>query len=80
MMQLPLHVTCSCIRSFYSLYFDIVLLLGTFLIVSFSPLSLSSICVSLLLWHPKANLLHPRTLFVPRHPLLLILHLFYPVP
>ena len=39
-MQLPLHVTCSCIRSFYSLYFDIVLLLGTFLIVSFSPLSL----------------------------------------
>ena len=43
--------------------------------LSLSP-SLSSVCVSLLLWHPNANLLHPRTLFVPGYPLLLILHLF----
>ena len=34
----------------------------------------SSICVSLLLWHLNANLLRPGTLFVPGHPLLLILH------
>ena len=38
--------------------------------------SLSFVCVSLLLWHPNANLLRPGTLFVPGHPLLLILHLF----
>ena len=38
--------------------------------------SLSSVCVSLLLWHPNANLLRLGTLFVPGHPLLLILHLF----
>ena len=43
--------------------------------LSLSP-SLSSVCVSLLLWHPNANLLLPRTLFVPGYPLLLILHLF----
>ena len=43
--------------------------------LSLSP-SLSSVCVSLLLWHPNANLLHPRTLFVLGYPLLLILHLF----
>ena len=43
--------------------------------LSLSP-SLSSICVSLLLWHPNANLLYLETLFVPGHPLLLILHLF----
>ena len=35
--------------------------------------SLSSVCVSLLLWHPNANLLCPRTLFVLGHPLLPIL-------
>ena len=34
----------------------------------------SFICVSMLLWHPNANLLYPRTLFVSGHPLLLILH------
>ena len=43
--------------------------------LSLSP-SLFSICVSLLLWHPNANLLRPGTLFVPGHPFLLILHLF----
>ena len=63
----------SCIHSFYSLYFDMFLLLRTFMIVSFS-LSLFSVCVSLLLWHPNTNILRPKTLFVPGHPLLLILH------
>ena len=43
--------------------------------LSFSP-SLSSVCISLLLWHPNANLLRPKTLFILGHPLLLILHLF----
>ena len=38
--------------------------------------SLSFVCVSLLLWHPNANLLHSGTLFISGHPLLLILHLF----
>ena len=38
--------------------------------------SLSSVYVSLLLWHPNVSLLCPGTLFVPGHPLLLILHLF----
>ena len=52
--------------------FKYILLLGTFLIVSFS-LSLSSVCVSLLLWHLNANLLCLGTLFVPGHSPLLIL-------
>ena len=43
--------------------------------MSLSPF-LSSVCVSLLLWHLNANLLRPRALFVSGHPLLLILHLF----
>ena len=43
----------SCIRTFYSIYFNIFLLLGTFLILSLS-LSLSFVCVSMLLWHPNA--------------------------
>ena len=64
-----------CIHTFYSIYFVIFLLLGTFLIVSFS-LSLSPICISLLLRHLNANLLSPRTLFIPGHLHLLILHLF----
>ena len=64
-----------CICSFYLLYLDIVLLLGTFFMVFFS-LSLSSICISLLLWHPNANLLCAGTLFIPGYPLLLILHIF----
>ena len=63
-----------CIRMFYSIYFDIFYYLGLFWL-SFSP-SLSFVCVSLLLWHPNTNLLHPRTLFILGHPLLLILRLF----
>ena len=60
-----------CIRTLFSIYFDIFELLGTFLIVSFS---LSLFCfISLLLWHLNANLLCLGTLFVPGHPLLPII-------
>ena len=38
-------------------------------------LPLSSVCVSLCLWHPNASLLHYGTLFVMGHPLRLILFL-----
>jgi len=39
--------------------------------------SLFSVCISLLLWHPNTNLLHPETLFVLRHPPfpILLLHM-----
>ena len=37
MMHLYLHVTCSCIHTFNSLYFDIHCTIGTFLIVFLSP-------------------------------------------
>ena len=46
-----------CIRTFNSLYFDILLLVLFWLSVC---LSLSLSWVSLLLWHLNANLLHPR--------------------
>ena len=75
MMLFILHVTClsfPCIHSFLSIYSLIFwTALGLFLLSSLSlPLS---IYVNLLLWHPNGNVLHPRTLFVPRHPLLLTL-------
>ena len=53
----------------------ILLLIGTFLLLSLS-LSLSlSLFRIVCAWHPSANSLHPRTFFVSRHLLLLILHL-----
>ena len=60
-----------CIRTLFSIYFDIFELLGTFLIVSFSLYF--SVYVSLCLWHQNVNLLHPKTLFVLGHLLHLIL-------
>ena len=33
-----------------------------------------SVCINLCLWHLNASLLRPRTLFIPGHPLLSILH------
>ena len=57
----------SCIHTFIFLYFDIELF-GAFL---FFPLSLSLV----VLWHLSENLLRPGTLFVPRHLLLIPLHL-----
>ena len=76
MMQLPLHVTCSCIPMHtYSLFniFCYIFAAWDFSDCLFLPLSLSLVCISLLLWHPNTNLLHPGTLFIPGHPLHLIL-------
>ena len=81
MMLFILHVTCLCIPMHTFFLFNISwyiwIVFRTFLIVSLS-LPLSSICVSLCLWHPNASLLRPRTLFVMGHPLrlILLLHLF----
>ena len=76
MMLFILHVTCLCIpmHTFFpfNLFFDILNCFGTFLIVFSLSLPLS-VYVNLLLWHPNGNVLHPGTLFVPRHPLLLTL-------
>ena len=73
----------SCIRSFFSIYLLYLNCVGTFLIVSLSFslslfLPLSSVCISLCLWHLNANLFHPKTLFILGHPfhLILLLHLF----
>ena len=64
----------SCIHTTFFLY-SYIFWVGTFLIVSLSlSLSLHS-CVSLLLWHLNANLLHPRTLYVLGHLLPLTPHL-----
>ena len=77
MMFLNLHVICSCIfmhayLQYFILWYTIV---GAFLIVSHTlSLSLSSSCVSLLLWHLYTNLLRPRTLCVFGYRLPLILH------
>ena len=55
----------SCIRTFFSFSFVLYLLIGAFLFLSLS-LSLSDS----LRMAPNANLLHPKTLFVPGHHLL----------
>ena len=74
MMNLFLHVTCSCILMHRYLQFYIFLyqLLGTFFIVSLSFfLSLPLMLVAS--WHLSVSLLRPGTFFVPRHLLLLLL-------
>ena len=58
----------SCIRTFNSLYFDILIVLVLFCVSFFPPLSFFWLVAS---WHLNKNILHPKTLFVPRHPLLL---------
>ena len=65
-----------CIRTLFLIYLLYLNCVGTFLIV-FLSLPLSSVCVSLCLWHLNASLLCPRTLFVLGHPrhLILLLHL-----
>ena len=76
MMILLFHVTWSCIIHAYVPFFSlflVYLLIGAFLLVSLSlslSLSLSWIVCA---WHPSANPLCPRTLFISRHHLLLIL-------
>ena len=62
----------SCICIFNSLYSDILSCWCFSDCLSLSP-SISLSCVSCS-WHPNANLLHPRTLFLG-HLLPLILHL-----
>ena len=76
-MACHMFMHSSCIRTLISIYLLYLNCFGTFLIVSLS-LPLSSVCDSLCLWHPNASLLHPETLFIPGHPLrlILLLHLF----
>ena len=59
MMFLMLHITCSCIHTFISLYSHIKLF-GAFSVCPFLSLFLSLVA----LWHLNENLLHPRTLFI----------------
>ena len=69
-MLLSLHVTCSCIFHAYVhsfLYILILICVGAFLLVS----SLSFFRL-VALWHLNENLLHPGTLFVPGHLLLIL--------
>ena len=76
-----MHFYAYIPSSFYHL---ILKLLGTFLIVSlclclwslsvFVSLSLYVFLTLVASWHLNVSLLHPRTLFVPRH-LLFLLHL-----
>ena len=76
MMQFLLHVTCSYIPIHtYSLFntFCYILAAWDFSDCFFLPLSLSFVCVSLLLWHLNTNLPHHETLFVLGHPPFLIL-------
>ena len=61
-----------CIRSFFSIYYDIFELLRTFLIVFFF-LSLSLLFTLVHQWHQNASLLRPGTLFVLRHLCFLII-------
>ena len=75
-MQFLLHVTCSYIPIHtYSLFnaFCYILAAWDFSDCFFLPLSLSFVCVSLLLWHLNTNLLHLETLLVLGHPPFLIL-------
>ena len=82
MMNLFLHVTFSCILMhtyLQFLYILIYLLHCTFLIVSLSFfLSLPLTLVAS--WHLSISLLRPRTLFIPRHLLLLLLLHLTPLP
>ena len=65
MMFLNLHVICSFIFIHTYLQF-LIFLYFTRLVLFWLSLFLHS-CVSLLLWHLNANLLHPRTLCVLEH-------------
>ena len=81
MMQFSLHVTCSCIPMHTFFLFTIfwyIWIAWDFSDCFFLPLSLSLSLLSTLVhqWHQKVSLLHPGTLFVLRHRLLLILSPF----
>ena len=66
-----LHVTCSCVRTFISLYSYILMCLVLFCVSLFLPLSFFRLVAS---WHQR-NPLRPRTLFILGNLLLLTLHL-----
>ena len=67
----------SCIRTFNSIYLDIQLL-GTFFIVSLSFL-LSLPLTLVASWHLSISPLRPRTFFIPRHLLFLLIMTPHPL-
>ena len=82
MMNLFLHVTCSCILMhmyLQFLYVLIYLLLVTFLIVSHS-FFLSLPFTLVVSWHLGVNPLRPETLFILGHLLPLFLLTPFPLP
>ena len=67
-MNFSLHVTCSCIVHAYIPFLSHICCVDC---VSLSlSLSLSRILYT---WHPSAKLLHPETLFISEHHLLILL-------
>ena len=72
-MNFSLHVTCSCIVHAYIPFLSHIwysLLMVFFYLSPSLSLFLSWIVYA---WHPSAKLLHPRTLFVTGHHLLILL-------
>ena len=81
MMFFLLHVTCSCIFHAYIPFFFFFFYLFDIKCVStflFVPLSLSFFRL-VALWHLNVSPLHPRTLFILRHLLLLPLLKLHPL-
>ena len=74
MMFLSLHVICSCIRTFNSLYSYILMLLVLLCLSLFLPFSFFQLVAS---WHLYENPLCPRTLFIMGLLLLLTLLLMF---
>ena len=70
MMLLMLHITCLCIFHAYVPFFCFYHLILNCLVLFYVSLSLFLSLVAL--WHLNANLLHPGTLFVLGHLLLLL--------
>ena len=74
MMFLSLHVICSCIRTFNSLYSYILMLLVLLCLSLFLPFSFFQLVAS---WHLYENPLRSRTLFILGLLLLLTLLLMF---
>ena len=72
MMFLMLHVTCSCIFHAYVPSFLYIMILNCLVLFY---LSLSLFLSLVALWHLSEKLLYPGTFFIPRHLLLILLHL-----
>ena len=74
MISLLLHVTCSCIFHAYVPFFFFLLILCLVIFCLSLSLSLSVICS----WHQRrTSLLHPGTLFILGHLLLILLLLLF---